>query len=104
MRPSLALVLILAVLALAACPGRGTPAGGGAKAVVLVHSAVADAEVIIDDRPIGRIRDLKSGIALPAGFHRLEVRSDGYHTRYLELTLEAGERRQLDIELAEMLP
>jgi hypothetical protein len=99
-----AALLAVALLALAGCPGRGTPDTARRSAVVLFSSAVADAEVVIDDRPIGRIRDLKSGVAVSPGFHRFEIRRDGYHTRYLELTLEAGERRRLDIELAEMLP
>ena len=97
-------LVAVAALALGACPGRNTPNQARNRAVVLFTAAVSDAEVVIDDRPIGRIRDLKSGVAMQPGEHRIEIRRDGYHTRYLELSLEAGERRTLDIELAEMLP
>lgn len=99
-----AALLVFVALLLAGCPGRGTRDTAGDRAVVLFTSAVSDAEVVIDDRPIGRIRDLKSGVAVKPGFHRVEIRRDGYHIRYLELTLEAGERRTVEIELAEMLP
>jgi hypothetical protein len=73
-------------------------------AVVRIECNVTDAELWVDDRFIANIDNLRGGIALAAGEHRLELRHDRYHTHYQELTVAARERRTLTIEMAENLP
>lgn len=98
-----ALALVLAPLA-AGCPGRGgTGAARAQAAVLLVECDIPDALVVIDDVPAGQVRDARGGIRLRAGAHRLELRHDRYHTRYVELDLARGERRTVKVALVEVL-
>lgn len=90
-----------------ACAGSATAARKRAShdhAVVRIECNVPDAEVWVDDRFIAHIENLRGGIALAAGEHRLELHHDRYHAHYQELTVTARERRTLTIEMAEILP
>ena len=104
MRPAAA-ALALALL-VAACGGRSNAARDPARndAVITVVTEVDDATVWVNDRHLGLVADLRAGIALAPGTHRIEIRHEDFHTRYLTLTLEARERRALDVELAPILP
>ena len=103
---SRALAALLALL-LVACSGASLSRRDDVDeddAVIYLACEVADAAVWIDDRQIGLIVDVRGGIALGAGSHRLELRHDAYHSHYAELTLAAREERTLTIELAPLLP
>jgi hypothetical protein len=87
---------------LAACGGQAVPPVQ--KGVLLIHCAVSDAEVVIDDSPVGSVAELPGGVRLPVGQHRLELRHDRYHTRYVMVTVAAGPAQTVDVTLAEALP
>lgn len=99
-------LLALAVLAaLGGCPSgpRGT-SGRGDTAILRIRCDVPDAVIWIDETMAGLVADVPGGgIRLRAGQHRIEIRHDRYHTRYLEVTLRPGENRTLDVRLAEVL-
>ncbi len=94
------IALVGAIVWMSAC-GRylsDTPRSRGA--ILVVETEIKDATLWVDDRPVAQIRDLPKGIRLPSGFHRVEIRHDDYHTRYLEMTLRQGEVRRVQAELA----
>lgn len=107
-RPAvLAAALALApALALVACGGRQTPTGqvDADDAIVVLRSNVSDANVFVDGRYYGSVKMLRGGLAFEPGKHRLELRHDDYFSRYVELDLSRAERKQLELELAPMLP
>jgi hypothetical protein len=93
------------VVVLAACGGkpptnRVTPND----AIIYLKSNVTDAQVYVDGRFVGPVSVLRGGIALDPGKHRVELRKDDYFSRYAELDLRRAERRQLQLELAPVLP
>ena len=97
---------LVALLVLSAACG-GTQRSGGARdghAIVHIECEVGAAEVIVNDRPIRRIDELRGGLALSPGRHRIEVRHDRYHSRYFEITVGDSEQVRLEVELAEILP
>jgi hypothetical protein len=95
----------VALLALAgACAGTAAERRAAKDAVITIACDVGEAEVWVNDRYLRRCQDLRGGMALSAGTHRIEVRHDAYHTHYVELTVLERERRQLDVRLAERLP
>ena len=99
------LVVVAALAALAACGGRQKPHGVDADdAIVVIRSNVTDANVFVDGRYYGSVRMLRGGLAFEAGKHRVELRHDEYFSRYVELDLKRAERKQLDLELAPVLP
>ncbi len=73
-------------------------------AIVYVKSNVRDAQIYLDGRLVGPIDQVRAGIALDPGRHRLEVRRDDYFSRYVELDLGRAERKKLDVDLAPVLP
>ncbi len=92
-------------LALAACASTQGPAHKSANsAVVTITSNLGDAQVYVDGRLIGPITYIKAGIALDPGKHRVELRHDDYFSRYAELDLHQAEKKQLDLDLAPILP
>jgi hypothetical protein len=93
----------LAAVLLCACGAATAAAPAPARAVLLVGAPVADAMLWVDERPIGELGTLPGGVALPPGEHRVELRHDRYHTRYLLVTLAAGEKRAVDVTMAEEL-
>lgn len=97
-----ALAAALAVGA-AACVHQ-QPRQAGPTAVVVVRCPVRGASLWVDGRFVGPLADLRGGVTLRAGTHRIEVRDDGYHSYYGELTLAPKQRRQLRVELARAFP
>jgi hypothetical protein len=101
---ALALTLAALVLGALACGSR-TPEGPKIpRAVLRVVSNVPDAKIWVDERYIGPVGALPGGMRIAAGEHRLEVRHDRYHTRYVELTLAPNEVRTVEVTLVEALP
>jgi hypothetical protein len=98
-------VKLVLVLALAACGAKAHP-GGVAKsdAIVYLKSNVSDAQVYVDGRFVGPIGNVRGGIAVDPGRHRLELRHDDYFSRYVELDLARAERKRLQLEMAPVLP
>ena len=92
-------------LVLAAC-GHAQHTGGATSdnAIVMIKSNVGDAGVFVDGRYYGAVRMLRGGLAFDAGHHRLELRHEDYFSRYVELDLKKAERRQLQLDLAPVLP
>jgi hypothetical protein len=99
-RAALALVAAIGWCAGGGARGRGDP-GRDDSALVLLRTDVHDAAIWIDDRFVGLIADARAGMSVSPGTHRVEIRHDRYHTRYLELTVRARERVEIPIELAE---
>lgn len=96
-------VVLLAVLA--ACGGRQTTSRVDKDdAIVMVKSNVPDANVFVDGRYYGPVKMLRGGLAFEAGKHRLELRHEDYFSRYVELNLARAERKQLQLDLAPVLP
>lgn len=87
--------------------GRGRPADPNRvdrdDAIIYVEAPAA-AMVWIDGLEAGTVRQLRGGIALEPGAHRLELHQDGFHPHYQDLELAVAERRRLAIELAPVLP
>jgi len=98
--------LALALLAIAACSGAQKAPGrvGDDDAVFYLRSNVGDANVYVDGRFVGPVSNLRGGIAIAAGKHRLELRREDYFSRYVELELAKGARTKLLVELAPVLP
>jgi hypothetical protein len=74
------------------------------RGVLLVACPVADAVLVVDEESLGELRALAGGVSVTAGHHRVELRHDRYHTRYAEVDVLAGQRRTLELTLAEALP
>lgn len=100
LRGALGLAL-LATTAAVGCGGAAAPAP--TPAVLVVECAVADAALWIDERFVAEVADLRGGVRVPPGRHRLELRHPAYHAHYAELALRPGQRRVLAITLAERL-
>ena len=95
----------LVVLALVACGPKVGPNGVTPNdAIVFVKSNVGDAQIYVDGRFIGPVSYVRGGIAVDPGKHRLELRHDDYFSRYVELDLHRAERKQLQLEMAPVLP
>ena len=90
---------------LAACGPKQAPHGVDADdAIVTIKSNVAEANVFVDGRYYGSVRMVRGGLAFEPGRHRLELRHEDYFSRYVELNLTRRERKQLDLDLAPVLP
>ena len=103
----LALVLMAFLASLSSgCPHAGQSASQAphASGVLLVKCPIADAELWVDSKYVRELREIKSGVRLSAGHHRIEVRHESYHSMYFDLDIGAGERRTLDVDLAPRLP
>ncbi len=93
------------VVAVAACGH--APAHRGVSpndAIVYLKSNVTDAQVYVDGRFVGPINILHGGIAVDPGKHRVELRHDEFFSRYAELDLHRAEKKQLDLDMAPVLP
>lgn len=93
------LAIAVAVALLGACgaaPRATRPAGD---AVLLIACATPDATVWVDEALVGEVRDVRGGILLDPGPHRVEVRHEQHYPRYLELDARAGERRRVTVDL-----
>ncbi len=71
---------------------------------IVYLDAVADAAVWIDGVYVGAVADVRRGMALEPGHHRLELHHDAYWTHYQELDLAPAQRLRLPVELAPILP
>lgn len=96
----------LALLVIAACGPKPTPANGvtADDAIFYVRSNVADASIFVDGRFIGPVSMVRGGIAVVPGHHRIELRRDDYFARYVELDAKRADRTKLEINLAPVLP
>ncbi|HLM72422.1 MAG TPA: PEGA domain-containing protein [Polyangiaceae bacterium] len=66
--------------------------------VLTVRSPVAGARVFIDGKPAGNVPAERS---LPAGPHKILVERDGYETAETTAVVNAGDKKQISIELKE---
>jgi hypothetical protein len=96
--------LLTLVLGALACGPRSSDGPKIPRAVLRIVSNVPDAKIWIDERYIGPVAALPGGMRIAAGEHRLELRHDRYHTRYIELKLAPNEVRTVEVTLAEALP
>jgi len=86
-----------------ACGGRAPAAKQEVRAIVSLQCDVDDAEVWVDGRYFREVSELKRAFRLRAGDHRIEIRHDAYHSMYYELSVGAGTRHTLQVELAKRL-
>jgi hypothetical protein len=102
----LAVALAVGASACAACGHAPTVAKSDDDAIISLAWApeIPDAALWVNGRYIAQLGQLKGGIALSAGTHRIEIRHDDYFPQYVELTVAARERRRLVVELAPILP
>lgn len=96
-------VLAFALGLQASCGGVGKAGNASAKqgAVLIVKCQIKDAEVWINSRYSRSAAEFARGLRLKPGSYRIEVRHEGYHSRYFEISLEAKERETLEVELAQ---
>jgi hypothetical protein len=99
-------VALAAAALLAACGPPPAPASEvtPSDAIVYVKTNVADADLYVDGRLVGRVGLLRGGVAVDAGTHRLELRRDDYFSTYLEVKVAKAERKRVDMELWAILP
>ena len=95
--------LVVPFILLTACGG-AQRVPEAPRALLVVRAPVADATLWIDGAHVGTVADVGRGVRLRPGTHRVELRHDLHHTRYALITLAAGERRTLELTLAEALP
>ena len=100
----LGLAVALLAPACAGSPARRPARVSSTDAIVKVVAAVADASLWLDGRFIGAVGELRGGVAIDPGPHRLELRHEAYFVHYQELDLAPGQRLTLTIELAPLLP
>lgn len=98
------MAILAALLTACSAAAHAPPTSPPAHAVLVVRCAVGDASVWVDDELIGEVGRLPGGVRLAAGAHRVELRHDGHHARYSEVTLAPGERRVLELTLTEVQP
>lgn len=67
-------------------------------AVLVVRSPISGAAVSVDGRPVGVV---PAETFLPPGSHRVGLSRDGYDPAETSVVLAAGERKQVDVPLAE---
>ena len=95
----------LLLVVLLGCGSKPSPHEPSASdAIVRVRSNVHDAQVYVDGRFLAPIGSLRGGIAVEPGTHRFELRHDAYFSRYVEVTLGRAERKQIEMDLAPILP
>ena len=94
----------LALALLVACGGTQRPAAAAPRGVLVVRSPSSDAEVWLDDRLVAQVGRLPGGMRISAGPHRVELRREGFHTRYAEVVVEADATKVLELVLTEEQP
>jgi hypothetical protein len=111
LRTAAALALGLSLALGLAAPGAGCGGAtarsadhGDADAIVTFASDLPDAALWVDGRYVAQLAQLRGGVALSPGSHRLEVRHDDYFTQYEQLDLGPRERRRIVVHLAPLLP
>ena len=90
--------------AVPACGGSAAKPAKVDRGVVNLQCDIPDAEVWVDGRYFREAGELKSPFRLRPGDHRIEVRHQGFHSMYYELSVEAGSRHTLRVQLAKRLP
>tara|TARA_R110002096_G_scaffold77896_7_gene183289 strand:- start:22578 stop:22913 length:336 start_codon:yes stop_codon:yes gene_type:complete len=98
------LLTALAATSSSACGGNAPAAKQETRAIVSLQCDVEDAEVWVDGRYFREVSELRKAFRLRAGEHRIEVRHDRYHSMYYELSVGAGTRHTLRVDLAKRLP
>jgi hypothetical protein len=99
------LVIVAAVVVACGPPPAANDAVAPDDAVLYIKTNLADADLYVDGRLVGRIGFFtRRGVAVMAGTHRLELRHDDYFSTYLEVVLKRAERKQVDMELWAILP
>jgi hypothetical protein len=81
---------------------RAPVATGRLEAVVDLQVLPESAVVYLDGAFIGTASELarmELGVGLAAGAHRVDVMAPGFESRSIDLTVTAGERKELDVEL-----
>jgi hypothetical protein len=73
-------------------------------ALIFLRCSVDDAEVWVDGEFLREMRELRKGIRIAPGSHRIEVRHDEYHSLYFEVELLPRQRKRLEAELAPRFP
>jgi hypothetical protein len=94
----------LVAVAVAACGSAPARPAGETRGVLVVRSAAPAAVLWVDEHPVGEVGKLAGGVRLHAGAHRVELRLDGYHTRYAEVTVREGETQVVELGLTEEQP
>jgi hypothetical protein len=100
MSRGIAVALLALAVGCGAGPARTAAPPKPANAILVISCDVADATIWVDDREAGLVGELRRGIGVPPGTHRLEVSHDEYHTYYDEVVLAEGERRTVNVALA----
>jgi hypothetical protein len=82
------------------CP-TGTPTQGPRPlGGLVVRCQPADAMVYVDDHLEGSASSFsRRPLALALGFHRVEMRREGYFPHFAEVTLVAGGHERLEVQL-----
>ena len=97
--------LVAAALGVAACgPKPGVHGASSGDGILVFAANVRDAGMWIDGVFIGGLDGLRGGVAMSPGPHRIEIRHDDYFAYYAELSVRAGEKQRIAVELAPVLP
>ena len=67
--------------------------------MLLVTCPLGDATVWVDERLVGEVREVRGGILIDPGPHRIEIRRELHYPKYFEVDARAGERRPLACDL-----
>ena len=103
-RRRLAVAVVTAgVAAAAACGGSARTRPPSTAAILQVDCPVADAMLWIDDQAVGEVGEITRGVLVRPGAHRIEVRHDRYHTRYILMTLQRGQAHTVHVTMVEQL-
>ena len=102
--PAVVLVAALAAGATGCGPKPGVHGASSGDGVLIFEANVRDAGMWVDGVFIGGLDGLRGGVALPPGPHRIEIRHDDYFAYYAELSVKAGDKQRIAVELAPVLP
>lgn len=95
--------LVLALVLVVAC-SQNSVRRQSRDGVVLIKCRVADAEVWVDGRFVREMSEVRRGLALAPGVHRIEVRHADYHALYFRVDVGPSSRSVLEADLAARLP
>jgi len=95
----LVLFVAVALVSLSCAAPKGRSSGAVPWSVVRIHAEPGSAAVWINGQLAGRASDWVLGKAMRPGTHRLELRLNGYVSRYIDLRLRAAE----EVTLSEIL-
>ena len=100
---SLWALALAALAALGGCGGASHAGPSADRSVLRIETPAPEASLWIDGRYVAPVADLRGGVALHPGHHRIEVRDDDHHPYYGDVTLAAGQHLTLHIALAPQL-